>query len=202
MLTLFHSPKSRSSAIVALLDELGVRHRITIETVTIPRIDGSGGQDGRNPHPEGKVPYLVHDGHGISERGAIILYLTDMFPEAGLGPKIGDPMRGEYLSWLSWYQGVMEPVLIFKAAGLDHPYLHATFRDYDALVARLETALRDGRPYLLGDRYSGADHLLHTPFVWFSDYTPDVPTIRDWVARCAGRPAWLNVRKADEVAMA
>ncbi len=197
MITLYHAPVSRSSAIAQLVEELGVQDKVTVQTVSIPRMDGTGFTDPANPHPEGKVPLLVHDGHMIRERGAIILYLTDMFPAAGLGPLPGEPMRGEYLSWLSWYQGVMEPVLIFRFAGLDHPVLTKTFRDYDTMVARLEEVLKD-RPYLLGDRFSGADLLLHSPFVWFPDATPDVSCIRDWVARCADRPAKWLVKTRDE----
>ena len=201
MLTLYHAPRSRSSAIVTLIDELGVTDQVRTEIVTIPRQDGSGGRDPGNPHPEGKVPLLVHDGHMIRERGAIILYLTDLFPQAGLGPLPGDPMRGEYLSWLFYYQGVMEPVLIFQAAGLSHPYLEATFRDAGQMAARLGETLKD-RPYLLGERFSGADLLLHSPFVWFPEATPDTPVIRDWVARCADRPAKWRTKEADEKAMA
>ena len=113
----------------------GAQDHVDVRTVTIPRMDGSGARDPANPHPEGKVPYLVDDGHGMSERGAIILYLTDMFPKAGLGPLAGDPQRGGYLSWLSWYHGVMEPVLVFAYAQLDHPILDVTFRGVPEMVA-------------------------------------------------------------------
>jgi glutathione S-transferase len=201
MLTLYHAPRSRSSAIVVLIDELGAQNDVTIETVNIPRVDGTGQRDPSNPHPEGKAPYLVHDGHGISERGAIILYLTDMFPKAGLGPLPGDPMRGEYLSWLSWYQGVMEPVLIFGHMGIAHPALSATFRGIPEMTARLSAALKD-RPYLLGDRFSGADLLIHSPFVFFEGSTPDDPNIRAWVARCADRPAKWRAKARDDAAFA
>lgn len=197
MLTLYHAPHSRSSAIVTLIDELGVTDQVRIKTVTIPRQDGTGGRDPANPHPEGKVPLLIHDGRMVRERGAIILYLTDLFSQAGLGPLPGDPLRGEYLSWLFYYQGVMEPVLIFQAAGLTHPYLEATFRDAGQIAARLGEALND-RPYLLGERYSGADLLLHTPFDWFPQAMPDAPAIRDWVARCADRPAKWRTKERDD----
>jgi glutathione S-transferase len=201
MLTLYHSPTSRSSSIVTLIDELGAQDHVQVRTVTIPRMDGTGARDPANPHPEGKVPYLVHDGHGFSERGAIILYLTDMFPDAGLGPLPGDPLRGEYLSWLSWYQGVMEPVLIFAYAQLAHPVLDRTFRGVPEMTARLSAALKD-QPYLLGDRFSGADLLLHSPYVWFPDAIPADPNIRDWVARCADRPAKWRTKERDDGMMA
>ena len=42
MLTLFHSPNSRSTRVVALLHELGALDAVRIETVTVARRDGSG----------------------------------------------------------------------------------------------------------------------------------------------------------------
>ena len=201
MLTLFHSPRSRSSSVFWLLDELDILDQVEVRPVMTRRMDGTGAPDPTNPHPEGKVPLLVHDGHQIRERGAIMLYLTDMFPAAGLGPLPGEPMRGEYLSWLSWYQGVLEPVLILKAAGLQHPLLTATFRDDRTVADRLAEALKD-RPYLLGDRFSAADLLVHSPFVFFPDATPDVPQVRDWVARCADRPAKRRAQDRDDAFMA
>ena len=83
MPTLYHAPDSRSDSIVTLIDLMGIRDRIDIVAVTIPRQDGSGGRDPRNPHPEGKVPYLVDQGGHVRERGAIITWLTD-FPKAVL----------------------------------------------------------------------------------------------------------------------
>ena len=52
MLTLFHAPHSRSSAIVTLIDEMGIGDRVDIVEVTIARMDGSGRRDSANPHPE------------------------------------------------------------------------------------------------------------------------------------------------------
>ncbi len=188
MLTLIHSPMSRSSRIVTLIDEMGIQDWVKIEPVTIRRQDGSGGPDPSNPHPESKVPVLIHDGAMIRESGAIILYLTDMFPDSGLGRPVGHPQRGDYISWLHWYGSVMEPVLVCDAAGLSHPYLTATFRGVSELTAKLSAALKDG-PYLLGAHYSAADLLVHSPYAWFKDATPDDPAIRDWVARCMARPS-------------
>ena len=128
MLTLFHSPHSRSSAIVALVEEMGIADRLELRLVTIPRADGTGRRDPANPHPEGKVPALVHDGRVITERGAIILHLCALFPETGMAPLPGTPDWGTFASWMAWYQGVLEPVLILQAAGVSHPYMTATIR--------------------------------------------------------------------------
>jgi glutathione S-transferase len=195
MLTLYHAPLSRSSRIVTLIDELGAD--VAIQTVSIARRDGSGGADPRNPHPEGKVPLLEHDGALIWESAAIMLYLTDLFPAAGLGPVVGDRLRGPYLSWLAYYGDVVEPVMIFEhVLALQHPVLELTFRREPQIVARLTAALA-GAPYLLGDRFTAADLLLHSPFAFFPDAMPDVPAIRDWVARCADRPAAHRTRARD-----
>ncbi len=185
MITLFHSPRSRSTRIVALLKELDALDAVRIEVVTIPRMDGSGGRDPRNPHPDGKVPLLDHDGVLVWESSAIIQYLAELFPASGLGIPVGDPQRGPYLSWLAWYAGVVEPVLTLKALGLEHPGLGRTFRTEAEVVARLADAVSD-RPFLLGDRFTAADLLLHSPYAWFGK--PGLPEIDAWVDRCMDRP--------------
>lgn len=188
MLTLYHAPKSRSFGVLTLLHELGAIDRVEIVPVSIQRGDGSGGPDPRNPHPEGKVPYLVHDGEGIRERAAIFAWLTQRFPAAGLAPNPGEPGWGRYLSWLAWYQGVVEPVYLLDHLRISDPALTGTFRDTAAVAAALEAALSAG-PYLLGDRYSAADTLIAGLYGWRPEITPDVPAIRDWAARCNGRPS-------------
>ncbi|WP_374635149.1 glutathione S-transferase family protein [Paracoccus sp. (in: a-proteobacteria)] len=186
MLTFYHAPNSRSTSVLQLLHELGVTDQVETRIVTIPRQDGSGGRDPQNPHPEGKVPYLTDGTDHVRERGAIVLYLTDRFAQAGLGRPVGDPQRGQYLSWLFWYQGVFEPVAILSWTGLSHPAIHASLRDYQTAIQRLDEVL-SRQPYLLGDAFSAADLLCAGPFAWFGDKMPATPAIRDWVARCQDR---------------
>ena len=196
MPTLYHAPNSRSTSLLALIEEMGIADRIDVQEVTVARPDGSGGPDPRNPHPEKKVPYLTDGDDRLSERGAIVAYLTDRFPDTGLGRPVGHPQRGAFLSWLFYYQGVMEPVLVLDWAKIRHPMLHATFRDLDAVLARLADAL-DGQPYLLGQAYSAADLLLSSPFLWLPDAIPDQSSIQDWVRRCADRPALRAVMERE-----
>ena len=198
MLTLYHAPNSRSSRIVTLIDEMGIKDWIKIEPVTIVRQDGSGAPDAGNPHPEGKVPLLVHDGVVIRESAAIIQYLTDLFPDAGLGRSVGDAQRGAYISWLFWYGAVMEPVLIFEFLQINHPALPRTFRGHTEVLARLRAALEKG-PYLMGDTYSAVDLLVQSPYAWFTQMLPDDPLIQAWVARCAARPSVARTMASDVV---
>ena len=196
MLTLFHSPQSRSSAIVALIEEMSIQDWVEIREVTIPRMDGSGGRDPANPHPEGKVPALVHDGQVITERAAIILHLTSLFPDTGMAPKVGTPEWGVFAAWMAWYQGVLEPTFILEGAGLSHPWMTAAIRDHKTAVARLRAALDKG-PWIMGDAYSAADLLCHAPYAWFAEAIPDDALIRDWIERCKARPASVKMREAD-----
>ncbi len=195
MLTLFHSPRSRSTRIVALLHELGALDAVRIEIVDIPRMDGSGRTDPRNPHPEGKVPLLVEDGVAIRESAAIVPYLAERFPDAGLQVPPGDPQRGAYLSWFAWYAGVMEPVMVLQATGLQHPALAATFRGKAEMEAQLLAVLAR-QPYLCGDRFTAADLLLHSPYAFFG--LPGVPAIDAWVERCRARPSMAFAAAFDE----
>ena len=70
MPTLFHAPRSRSSRIIWLLEELGADYELRI--TDIPRQDGTGAADPANPHPDKKVPALVDDGVLITESIAIV----------------------------------------------------------------------------------------------------------------------------------
>lgn len=187
MLTLYHAPQSRSSRIIWLLEELGADY--TIHITDIPRRDGKGAPDPANPHPDKKVPALVDDGVLITESIAIVLYLTDKFPAAKIGPAIGDPKRGPYLSWLAYYAGVIEPVVNVELAGLgDNPMLQRTFRDRAAMDRRILETLETG-PYVLGDQFSGADILLASMGHFVRTMLPAGAVVDSYLERCNARPA-------------
>ncbi|MDW3098681.1 MAG: glutathione S-transferase family protein [Alphaproteobacteria bacterium] len=196
MLTLYHSPNSRSSRIIRLIDELNVWNEIDIQIVGVARNDGTGGHDPKNPHPEGKVPLLVHNGVEIWESNAIILYLTDLFPKAGMGRIVGDPQRGRYLSWLAWYGNVVEPVVAIGVASLSHPVLDVTFRGMPEMVARLARAL-ESTPFLMGESFTAADLLLVSTFTWSPDAAPDNQAIKEWINRCEARPSAKRMAEFD-----
>lgn len=94
-----------------------------------------------------------------------------------------------------------DPVLVgtgyikrdFTPAGL--PYRGQIGRGHGAF-----SRLRQ-RPYLLGDAYSAADLLVHSPYAWFRDAIPDDPAIAGWVARCMERPSVGRTMAADAALM-
>ncbi|MFC5437763.1 glutathione S-transferase family protein [Rhodanobacter umsongensis] len=185
MLSLYHSPDSRSSRFIWLLEELGVDYRLVY--CSIPRRSGNGAPDPSNPHPDKRVPALVHDGALITESAAIALYLTDLYPERRLGPSRGEPNRGVYLSWLAYYAGEIEPAFAAKLSGqTDSDPLAA--KAYDRVIARVSSALK-ADAFLLNDSFSAADVLVSSIFEWFRDAVPPYAELDDWLERLAARPA-------------
>jgi len=187
MLTLYHAPQTRSSRIIWLLEELGAEYELRITDISRP--DGTGAADPANPHPDKKVPALVDDGVLITETIAIVLYLTDKFPKAGIGPQVGDAKRGSYLSWLGYYAGVIEPVVVLDFAGLGgNPMVQRSFRDRAAMDRQILAALHAG-PYLLGDRFSAADMLLVSLGIFVRAMLPPGEPVDSYLQRCMQRPA-------------
>jgi glutathione S-transferase len=78
---LYHSPNTRSSASLILLQELGAPYELRV-------LNMKAGEQRRPDylavHPMGKVPALKHRDALVTEQVAIFLYLADLFPEAWL----------------------------------------------------------------------------------------------------------------------
>jgi glutathione S-transferase len=193
MLTLYHAPQSRSSRFLWLLEELGEPY--AVEYMDIRRGDGTGAPDPRNPHPDRKVPALVHDGQLVTESAAICVYLTDAFPKAKLGRPVGDAKRGAYLTWLAFYAGVIEPAVIAKVKGRLETDPDEK-RQYDQMETRLRGALEAG-PYVLGDAFSAADILVVSVFQWMRALMPAGARLDDYVKRCSARPALARATAKD-----
>ncbi|WP_375175655.1 glutathione S-transferase family protein [Pseudooceanicola sp.] len=197
---LYHAPFSRSSTVAALVYELDAPE-IEIRQVSVTRQGGKGGPDPANPHPEKKVPFLVDGAEEVRERAAIMTYLTDAYPKAGLGPLPGEAGRGAYLSWLSYYQGVMEPLILLWFSKLSAPAFADSLRDMETMYRHLEDTLAQG-PWLLGERFTAADLLCSSPFGWVPGLGEGHPVIEDWVKRCSERPSMRRVAEEDARAMA
>ncbi|WP_287461008.1 glutathione S-transferase [Sphingomonas sp.] len=189
MITLYHAPQTRSSRMIWLLEELGVPYEIRPVSIFRP-MTGEGSGDAANPHPDKKVPAIDHDGVVVAESLAIVLYLLDAFPEAGLAPVQGDPRRGDYLTWTAWYVAELEPALF---AGLAGELAGAPMkqRGHDAVVQRLRTALARG-PYVMGNRFTGADFLISSALAFGRHAFPADETIDAYIERCRTRPAAIR----------
>jgi glutathione S-transferase len=195
MLTLYHAPRSRSTRIIWLLEELAARY--DLKYVSIRRPDGSGGPDKSNPHPEKKVPALVHDGMLVTESTAICLYLTDLYPDTGLGPRVGDKHRAVYVSWLAYYSGVIEPVVTVDFAGLSkNPVFLRLWGDKAGVDVRILEALKSN-PFILGAHFTAIDVLVASMAQWNRQLLPDDPVIDEYLKRIGERPALQRANAKD-----
>lgn len=190
MITLHHLPNSRSNSIVWLLEELDVPYQTRVVT-NIRRADGSGARDPENPHPHAKVPALEHDGQTLFETSAIALYLTDLFPQAGLGPQVGEPARGEYLSWLAYRSGIMEPAFIERRLNIAHVFGMMGWAPPEEVEEVVNRHLQN-RPYFLGDRFSAADIVLGGGIHLMIQFKLMTQTdlLAQYCARITDRPAY------------
>lgn len=199
MITLIHAPRSRSSSTLWLMEEAGAPYRV--RRVDIRRMDGSGRLDPVNPHPHGKVPALLDGDAIIFEQSAIALYVADRFPQAKLGPKVGEPGRGLFVTMLAYYSGVVEPAVTSKFLGQPVPRGSAGWVDLTEVTAFLNGALTS-RPFIAGDAFTSADILYAGLFAYFLDtpFMADLErgAINAYVARCHERPARARAVARDE----
>jgi glutathione S-transferase len=194
-ITLFHSPNTRSSGALTLLEELGVPYELHV-------LNMKAGEQ-RGPaylavNPMGKVPALKHGDALITEQVAIFLYLADLFPEAKLAPPIGDPLRGPYLRWMIFYAACFEPAVIDGATQRDPaPQPMSPYGDFETMLRTLTEQL--AKPYLLGERFSAADVLWGGALTWTTMFklVPELPVITSYVQRAGARPAVARVKAKD-----
>ena len=195
MITLFHRPKTRSTRFIFLLEELEAPYEIRLVTT---RTRAGGAVDPANPHPHGKVPAISDDGAIVFESPAIALYLTDRFTKNRLGPLVGEPARGAYLSWLCYYTGVLEPAFMSKFMHVEVPRGTAGWVPVEEAMTAVTNLLTAG-PYILGERFSAADVLYGTTFAMFaqSPMMPKSTAIEDYVRRIVTRPAFIRAQSRD-----
>jgi glutathione S-transferase len=197
MITLYHAPRSRSSRMIWLLEELDADYKI--EIVPIVRGDGTGAaapDSYLQIHPLRKVPAIKIFDEVVYESGAICLYLTDSHPKKEIGPLPGHNDRAEYVRWLFFYAGALEPAATARFQGWDKekPTGFGKFEDIEALISeQLEKT-----PYIVGDSFTAADILIGSGVQFFKgSLFPDRKHYNDYVARLTSRPAYIRAQAKD-----
>jgi glutathione S-transferase len=151
------------------------------------------GSDFTKVNPIGLVPTLrTDDGVVLTENAAILQYVADRFPQAGLGPTSGAE-RSRLHQWLCFigtelHKGLFVPLLDKKAPAEVKTYVLGR---YLSRLDYLEGHLR-GREYLL-DHFSVADAYLVTVINW-TMATPPIelakwPAIKAYFERLRTRPS-------------
>src|SRR5277367_3099756 len=197
MITLYHSPQTRSASILWLLEELNVPYQTKI--VDFRRADGTGTRDPANPHPHGKVPALTDGADTVFESSAIALFLTDKYPAKKMGPLAAAPKRGEYLSWLAYRSGVMEPAILCRRFEVKHVYGAMGWAPAEEVEKVLNEHL-SSRKYFLGDDFSALDVLLGIGinFLMSAKMLETTPVLTAYAARMTERPAFRKMMDIDK----
>lgn len=158
MITLHHLNFSRSSRVLWLLEELGLKY----ELVKYERE-----QNFRAPaflaavHPLGKAPVLVDDGLILAESGTILRYLESKYGDGRLVPAAGTRDRALHDEWLDFVESsaglpVMLTLLGGMTGGLPPGLAGFTAPELSKTLTYIADRV-DDRAYLMGDRLTLAD---------------------------------------------
>lgn len=195
-ITLFHSPQTRSSGVLTLLEELGAPYDLRV-------LNMKAGEQRRPEYlalnPLGKVPAILDGDILVTEQVAIFIHLADRFPEARLAPAVDHPSRGPYLRWLVYYAACYEPALVDCFLQRDPaPPMHSPYSDFETMLGVIEAQLSKG-PYLLGEEISAADVLWGVALRWGMMFgiVPERPVFVDHAERVNSRPAARRVEERD-----
>jgi glutathione S-transferase len=160
-----------------------------------------GGGDFRQVNPKGYVPALELDnGQVLTEGPAIVQYLADQKPEAGLAPKAGSFERYKLQEWLNFITSEIHKQF--------SPLFRPTTPDEYKKIAKENLATRfewldkqlAGKEYLMGGSFSVADAYLYTVLRWTKPMQIDVskwPNVAAYMERVGARPKVKDALKAE-----
>jgi glutathione S-transferase len=187
---LYFSPGACSLSPHIVLLEAGLA--FTSEPVNLREKLTASGADFRAINPKGYVPALVlDDGSVLTEGPAIVQYLADLAPAAGLLPAVGDAERYQALAWLNYIATELHKNFspLFNPAASEDMKAHAR----KMLALRLPyVAEHLQQREFLGTRFGVADAYLFTVLGWtdFAKLSLDEwPVLQAYRSRIKARPA-------------
>ena len=196
---LYYSPGACSMVPHIVLREAG--YKFDLEKVDIPGKKTEKGDDFWKINSKGYVPALRLDsGEVLTEVGVIIQYLADQKPESGLAPKFGTMERYHLMEAVNFAASEIHK----QIGALFNPKMTPEMKEVQlGVIGRrfnaLEKAL-EGRPYIMGDKYSVADAYLFGVLNWTNVFKIDLakwPNIKAFMTRVGARPAVQETMKAE-----
>jgi glutathione S-transferase len=196
---LYYAPGACSLSPNIVAQEAG--EPLELEKVDTKAKKTASGKDFMAINPKGYVPALeLEDGQVLTEGPAIVQYLADRHPEAGLIPPAGTLERyrvQEVLGYINseihkTYSPLFGPSVSPELRTEKHEYLKKRYAVLDKQLA--------GRDYLFGDRFGVGDAYLFTVTNWAKHVKLDLSEFRNLTAfqeRVAGRPAVQAALKAE-----
>lgn len=197
MYTLYYSPGTASMVVHLALLEIGAPHELKLVD-----FDANAQRDPAylKLNPRGVVPTLVVDGQPLSESAALLMLLAERHPEASLAPPMGSPERAAWYQWIVYLSNTLMSAyrLWFYPQELDDtPAVRAPIqRKIEAVWDLLDARLAAHGPYLLGERFSGADLLLTMLMRWSRNMPRPAtgwPALRQLADRVRARPSWQRL---------
>jgi glutathione S-transferase len=150
---LYYMPRTRSSRVLWLLEEIGEPYELT-------EIAGAQRRSTEHlqRHPLGRVPALeLGDGTTMFESAAMCLQLADLKPAAGLIPPVGSAERALVYQWVVFAVAELEGPLFRWIRELGEGATESAAQDrFAQAAAAIESAL-DGHDWLLGSHFTVAD---------------------------------------------
>lgn len=198
---LFYKPGACSMASHIALREAGFVP--ALEQVDLATHLTASGQDFYEINPKGYVPtLLLDDGEVLTEGAAIMQYVADQNPDAGIAPPSGTLARARMQEHLNYIAAELHKAF----SPLFNPTAHASVKEAAPgnIAKRLdsfEKLLGDGRAFLLGADFSVADGYLFTVLGWTGHVGIDLaggwPNLAAYRGRVAARPAVQATLKAE-----
>ena len=201
MITLYWCPKTRASRILWLLEEMN--EPFEVRKIDIRKAEEKEDPGFRAASPMGKVPAIEDRREDavirMADSSAIALYLADRYPASGLAPAIDSPLRGDYLYWMTYTPGVIEPAMMEKFNQWEVSRATSGWGNFDTMIEVLEARLSN-REWLVGETFSAADVLVGSSvyFMKLFGALPDNPVLHAYVERCLARPAYAKALGRDD----
>jgi len=194
---LYYSPGACSLADHIVLEWIGRPY----EAIKVTRDDRKSPQF-LAINPAGAVPALEHDDWVLTQNSAILNYLADLHPDAGLGGDGSAKARAEVNKWLAFANSDVHPAF--------HPIFGSTaYLEDAAIVDKTKDAARAklrglferadahlaGREWLANDARSIADPYLYVTYRWARATGVDLSGLDNLAAFAARIEADPAVRK-------
>ena len=151
MLTFYTNPMSRGRIARWMLEEIGQPY----DTVILDYATTMKAPAYLAINPMGKVPAIVHGKHIVTECAAVITYLADAFPKAGLRPKD----HAAFFRWMFFGAGPLDAAVTNKALGVQVPPERRHMVGYGSLELVTSTLAShlSSHAYFCGDTFSAVD---------------------------------------------
>jgi glutathione S-transferase len=165
--------------------------RLELVRVDLPQKRSADGRDYLTINPRGYVPALeLDDGTVLCEVAALVQYLADLAPEAGLIPAAGTLARVRAQAWLNFVATELHKQFYW----LYHKGPEVVQRAQRETIRRRLTELEThfgAHSYLVEDSFGVADSYLFVVLRWCQNEAIDLrefPGVQAFMARVGERP--------------